>query len=477
MKKLDLYILKSFIRPFAITFIVMVLFLLMQFVWKYIDDLVGKGVEWYYIAELLMYFAAQMVPMAIPLSVLLSSLMTFGTLGEHNELVAIKASGISLTRMLKILSIVVIFIATGSFMFNNYVIPVTNLKGETLLRNISRKKPALNIKPGVFYNGIEGYSIKIGNKEGKNGNELSKILIYDHTDKMGNIKVVAAERGEMKITDDDLYLTINLYDGYSYEEMQPAKRSEREKNPFTKNKFKASYIRFDLSSFKAGDLRESDGKDFTMLNVKQLVLTRDSIDSVYQNRKNEYTEMMVDRFAYGLDSSATEAYTELSDTLTQRLSHVEKQNALQNATRLARSNLAYYEQQQLEYHWREKQIARYNLERYKKFSAAGLAFILFFIGAPLGAIIRKGGLGMPVVISVIIFIIQHVTTFTMEKLGRELVWTEEAAILTPMGVFIPIAIFLTYKSSTDSSLLQSDAYLRWIDKLKTRFARFIKKKN
>ena len=164
MKLLDRFVLRSFVRPFAITFLVMVLFLLMQFVWKYIDDLVGRGVEWYFIAELLFYTSATVVPMALPLAILLSSIMTFGTLGEHYEMAAFKSSGLSLIRLMRPLIIFMVLLAIGQFLFANYVIPVANLKSQTLLKNITHKKPALNIREGTFYNGIEGFSIKIGEK-------------------------------------------------------------------------------------------------------------------------------------------------------------------------------------------------------------------------------------------------------------------------------------------------------------------------
>ena len=488
MKIIDRYILKLFLRPFSIVFVVMVLFLLMQWVWKYIDDLVGKGVEWYYIAELLVYFAAQMVPQAIPLSVLLASLMVFGDMGEHMELAAMKSAGVSLFRMMRPLLVTVLLIGCISFLFNNYVIPLTNLKGETLLRNIASKKPALNIKPGVFYSGIEGFNIKVGEKYGEDKNKLRNIIIYDHTDRLGNIKVTIAQEGEMRVTPDKQYLEITLYNGNSYEEVQSKKRSDLEKRPFAHTSFERSVMRLDLSSFESGDLRKQSGKDFTMLNVAQLNVAADSIQSVFERRISELNTSMLELFEVRSDSSlpwsnsgydlrALQEQTDSNSTATPRdslpadilsgLNPEQRNIILENALRLARSHKSYFDQAKMEFYWWRKVIARYYIEKHKKFALAYLAIIMFFTGSALGAIIRKGGLGTPVVISVLTFIVYHVTSFTIEKLGREIVLQPWFSIWLPSLIFTPIALFLVYKSATDSALMQWEVWQRALNSLKT----------
>lgn len=485
MKIIDRYILRLYLRPFFIVFIVMVLFLLMQWVWKYIDDLVGKGVEWYYIAELLVYFAAQMVPQAIPLSVLLASLMVFGDMGEHMELAAMKSAGISLFRMMRPLFFTVLLTAGVSFLFNNYVIPVTNLKGETLLRNIASKKPALNIKPGVFYGGIEGFNIKVGEKYGDDKNKLRNILIYDHTDRLGNIKVTTAREGEMRVTPDKQYLEITLYNGSTYEEIQARKRSDMEKRPFARSTFEKSVMRLDLSSFESGDLRKQSGKDFTMLNVAQLNVAADSIKTVFDKRISELNASMMERFelhnenaVLGTQLGVTTAYqstgTDSTDTaqdsipadMLAGLTADQRSMVIENALRLARSHKSYYDQAKLEFYWWRKVIARYYIEKHKKFALSYLAIIMFFIGTALGAIIRKGGLGMPVVVSVLTFIVYHVTSFTIEKLGREIVLQPWFSIWLPSMIFTPIALFLVYKSATDSALMQWEAWQKILSPFK-----------
>ncbi|GCD79468.1 LptF/LptG family permease [Schleiferia thermophila] len=480
MKILDRYILKLFLRPFAIVFVVMVLFLLMQWVWKYIDDLVGKGVEWYYIAELLLYFAAQMVPQAIPLSVLLASLMVFGDLGEHMELAALKSAGISLYRMMFPLFWAVTAIAVISFLFNNYVIPVTNLKGETLLRNIASKKPALNIKPGVFYAGIDGFNIKVGEKYGEDKSKLKNIIIYDHTDRLGNIKVISAANGEMRVTPDKQFLEITLYNGYSYEEIQARKRSELERRPFARSSFDKSILRLDLSSFESGDLKRQTGKDFSMLTINQLTVAADSIRKVFDKRINELNGAMLERitthnenaviaaqmgFTTDYENSPQDTAALIPEDMLHGLNSEQRSVVLENALRLARSHKSYFDQARLEFHWWRKVIARYHIEKHKKLALAYLAFIMFFTGTALGAIIRKGGLGMPVVISVCTFIVYHVTSFTIEKLGREIVLEPWFSIWLPSLIFTPLAVFLVYKSATDSAIMQWETWQKLIKPL------------
>lgn len=486
MRTLDRFVLKSFIRPFLTTFIVMVLFLLMQFVWKYIDDLVGRGVEWYYIAELLFYTSATVVPMALPLAVLLSAIMTFGTLGEHNEMAAMKSSGLSLIRVMRPLIVFMLMAAVGQFFFANYVIPVANLKSQTLLRNITNKKPALNIRQGVFYTGIEGYSIKIGEKTGPDNNQLRNIYIYDHTKKMGNMKVITSESGEMKVTDNETYLNINLADGNSYEDLNPTKLKDRDNYPFVKSSFDRSIIRFNLTDFQSGDLRAGARKDYDMLNVNQLDEAVDSLYRSFDERKTEFQEQMVDKYSFEtavIDSGeVTDAETEvISDSaitptsavkadILANIDPIDRQKVIQNALRIARSNKAYFTNAGAEYLWRDKLIARHLLEWQKKFSVSFSCIVLFFIGAPLGAIIRKGGMGMPVVISVFIFIVYHVTSYSFEKLGRELVWSPFRAMWTANFILFPIGVWLTYKSATDSAIFNIENYLKPFQKISGIFA-------
>lgn len=492
MKILDRFVLQAYVKPFIITFLVMILFMLMQFVWKYIDDLVGRGVEWYYIAELLFYTSATVVPMSLPLAILLSSIMTFGTLGEHNEMAALKASGNSLIRVMRPVIGFILLVAIGAFFFSNYVIPVANLKSETLLKNITNKKPALNIREGVFYGGIEGYSIKVGEKFGENQSQLRNVYVYDHSSKQGNMKVIVSETGKMEMTDDEMFLNIELFEGNSYEDIYPNKVEDRNNFPFVRSAFSRSLMRFNLSDFQSGDLRSGSRKDFDMLNIIQLESTTDSLRDVLARRRNEFEESMIEKYSFieytpeqQLDStnSAVASVVKnqrkddnispdvLDDDILSNIKPIERARVIQNALRIARSNKAYYDNTKTEYLWRNKLIARHLLEWHKKFSISFSCIVLFFIGAPLGAIIRKGGMGMPVVVSVIIFLIYHVTSYSFEKLGRELVWIPFRAIWTANLILFPIGMWLTYKSATDSAIFNIEVYLKPFRKISSIFVK------
>lgn len=506
MKIIDRFVLKSFIRPFLITFFVMILFLLMQFLWKYIDDLVGRGVEWYYIAELLFYTSATVIPMALPLAVLLSSIMVLGTMGENNELAALKSSGHSLIRVMRPLIFFIILLSIGAFLTANYVIPVANFKSSTLLKNIKNAKPALSIQPGIFYSGIEHYAIKVGDKYGPNQNLLKDVIIYDHKKQQGNLKVVKADSGKMEVTPDELYLNIYLYQGRAYEEYIPRKRKDRDNHPLMQTEFDESLMRFNLSDFQTGDLRESGRKEFDMLSISQLNEAVDSLHAQKAERMRQFQYRMQDRYRpvlekreedleqseasrVELDTNTTNQWAEdsitdqadsleqvnwtkvpFSDTLILNHYPEERLRIVQNALRIARSSKAYYSNATSEYEWRNAVITRHLLEWQKKFSVSFAVIVLFFIGAPLGAIIRKGGMGMPVVISVIIFIIYHVTSFSLEKVGRHMILDPVPAMWLANWILLPIGIWLTYKSASDSVIFNAELYLRPFQKISSIFA-------
>ena len=373
----------------------------------------------------------------------------------------------------------ILLIAVGQFLFSNYVIPVANLKGQTLLKNITNKKPALNIRQGVFYSGIDGYSIKIGSKSGPDNNQLHDIYIYDHTQKLGNMKVIVAEKGKMSISDDELYLNIDLENGGAYEDLFAKKVKDRDNHRFQKSTFDKSLIRFNLSDFKTGDLRSGERKDYDMLNVRQLDEAVDSLRYNFNERRIEFSGQMSSKYSFPtvLDRKEKDtSYTALNDSLLANINNTaDRDRIISNALRIARSNKAYFENTKQEFLWRDKLIARHLLEWQKKFSVSFSCIVLFFIGAPLGAIIRKGGMGMPVVISVLIFIVYHVTGFSFEKLGRELVWTPVRAMWTSNFYLLPIGVWLTYKSATDSALFNSEIYLKPFQKISSIFAKNKKK--
>ncbi len=471
MKILDKLVFKSFVRPFLPTFLIMVFLFMMQLVWKYIDDIAGKGIEWYYILELIFFWTAGVIPMALPIAVLLSSLMTIGNFGENYELAAMKSAGVSLFRIMRPMLVIMVFISIGAFYFSNYVIPVANLKAINLINNMSRKKPSFNIMPGVFYSGIENFSIKIGAKGGENNELLKDVFIYNHSEHRGNSKVTVAKEGEMRIIGDNEYLELVLRDGHTYEDMKTNKRQDRERRPFIKSSFDESVVRFSLKGFKTGDMEDNSVKNFYMYNTKQLMSEADSISQKRGRRKISFANNFADKYAFRrIDTDSAKSIANIDpDNVINTLPKNYQTRAIQNALRMARSNREYLINLEREMDWFNKSHARHYLEWHKKFALSISVIVLFFIGAPLGAIIRKGGLGMPVVFSVAIFIVFHILNMTFEKIGRNLLLDPWWAIWLPSMILAPIGIFLTQRAATDSGLMSSEAWSNLFNKLTKRF--------
>ena len=442
MKKLHLFIVKSFIGPFIFTFLLAIFLLLMQFLWKYIDDLVGKGLEMMVITKLLFYAAARFVPMALPISVLLSSIMTFGNIAEKSELMAIKSAGVSLRKCMTPLFTLVIFIASFSFLFSNYYMPYANLKAGSLLYDIRKQKPALNIKEGMFYNELSGYSIKI-DKKLENGTDLEGIMIYDHKSEKGNDKVIVAEKGKMYLAENEQYFVIALENGYSYNELD----LKKENKPFQRASFKEDILRFDLSDF--GMKRSSEDlyrNHYAMMNNKQLLNAIDSINHKMNLKSAAFNHQITEKNNVDFESLALGYKSKLpnSPTYTTKV----YSNAISSVK---------YLQSLLTSHMRDSKYSseiaiKHKVEWHRKITLAIACVIFFLIGAPLGAIIRKGGFGMPVIISVGFFITYHIISVTSEKMVKE----AEIAVLQGMWsaniILLPIGIYLIYKANSDSPL-------------------------
>lgn len=453
--------------PFLATFFVVLFVLLMQFLWKYIDDLVGKGLEWYVVAELLFYATATLVPMALPLAILVSSIMTMGDLAEHYELVAAKSSGISLQRILRPMLFVAVLVSMLAFAFSNYLLPFTNLKMGSLLYDVRQQKPALYIREGVFYSGIDGYSLKIGKKESDN-QTIRNVMIYDHSRNFGNTKVVIADSGTMVMSEDEKFLIVTLYEGESYEEQVRSGRDIDNSFPFLRSAFKSYQIRFDLSTFKLSRTNEDLFKDnYQMLNLNQLTAALDSFSVQIDNRKSEIQSLARSYLMLYRDSLA---FRKVSENIEEFSLVKADANAYENAKAQARNLKAYMQSTSDELDSRYEMIARYEIERHRKYTLSIACFILFLIGAPLGAIIRKGGIGMPVVVSVLFFLIFHVTSISGEKFAREGVVEPWLGMWISSALLLPVGIFLLYKATHDSALFDIEFYTGFFKRIFNRKA-------
>ncbi len=452
------------------TFFIALFILLMQFLWKYIDDLVGKGLEWYTIVELLAYASSTFVPLALPLAILLSSLMTFGNLGEHYELVAMKSAGISLRRIMLPLVVVSIIISGIAFYFSNNVLPIANLKFKSLLYDVREQKLALDIKEGIFYNGLSGFVIWVGKKD-KDDKTIRDIKIYDHRDKKGNINLTVADSGRMELTPDGLNLLFTLYSGYNYLD-RVDQRKYRYTRPYQRTKFREEIRKFNLMDFEMSRTNEDLFKNnYSMLNLKQLQKAEDSLFMERAEKKKRIPTYMLKTFYFystGIDSTRQATFEPdsmyTSDVLA-GFNNFEKSEFIEEALkklRRARQNIQNYKS---EVESKERLIYKHQAEWHRKFTLSFACFVLFFIGAPLGAIIRKGGLGLPVVVSILFFVLFHILSITSEKSVKSGVIDANFGMWIASIVLLPLGIFLTMKATTDSPLLDGDAWVKLINKV------------
>ncbi|HEY8387125.1 MAG TPA: LptF/LptG family permease [Parasegetibacter sp.] len=478
IKKLDKLILRAFIGPFISTFFITLFVLVLQFFWLYIDDIVGKGLDLVLLAQFILYVSTTLVPLALPLAVLLSSIMTFGNLGETFELVAIKSAGIPLLRFMRPLMIASIVLCGVAFFFNNNIIPVANLKMQTMKYDIIMAKPAFDIKEGVFYDKLDGYIIKIGKKE-KDGKTIRDVLIYEKTYGLQDF-VIVAESGTMTMSPDKKYLQFNLQNGWRYEEKGPRLSTNTE---FVRLGFKEYKKLFDLSSFQLIRTSDSTYKDnWQMLSMRQLDVRIDSLEKLdaYYEKRTRAEAFQYMQFTRLLDSSWNHIPDPNKDSLPARFDDLIPQTdqmliterAISQATSI-KTGLDFMIH---EYEARRKDYLFHLIEWHRKITMSIACLVLFIVGAPLGSIIRKGGLGMPLVLAVVFFVI----FFLLNNFGKKFV---EEGVSTPftgmwMATFVltPIGIFLTYKAMRDSQLFNKESYFRIWKRIKEFTGRLLNRK-
>ncbi|MBD0375850.1 MAG: LptF/LptG family permease [Flavisolibacter sp.] len=465
MKKLDKLIIKAFVGPFIATFFITVLVLIMQFFWLYIDDFVGKGLSASIILEFIWYQSAALVPLALPLAVLLSSLMTFGHLGETYELVAIKSAGISLLRFMRPLFFVVLIICGVAFLFSNYIIPVANLKSRTLLADIVYAKPSFDIKEGVFYDKISGFAIKIGKNE-KNDIIIRNIIIYEQSNGIQDNFIIATD-GVMRVSENKRYLELILRNGWRYQERGD---NVAENAEFIQLGFKEYKKQFDLSSFQFQRTADSINKtNQRMLSMRQLNKAIDSIKKQAmqisrQVQRDVWTTLpfarYVDSIKHQNQASIAKAKT-FDELIPDSLKVVVNQGAASQVSSMRVNNEIALSQ----YQESLRTMRLHQIEWHRKITLSIACMVLFFIGAPLGSIIRKGGLGSPIIFSMVFFVIFYFVGTTGEKFAKEGTWSTFTGMWFSTFVLAPIGVFLTYKAMHDSQLFSKEFYTRLWRKL------------
>ncbi len=484
MKRLHKFIIKSFLGPFFMTFFICVFILLMQFLWKYIDDLVGKGLEWHIVSELLMYASFGLVPLAFPLAMLLASIMTFGNLGENYELVAMKASGISLFRIMRPLFVVTVILTGTAFYFSNNILPKTNLKFNALLYSVKQQKPEMVIKEGVFSNDLDNYSIKVEHK-GRGNNMLYDVMIYNHSENEGNINVTISDSGKMELTDDKKFMSVTLYNGQSYDEVKEGRQVSNKHYPFRRASFQKEVINISMKDFEFNRSDENLFRNSSrMMNIFQLNSKGDSLFHDYKlrlwrfstslnylgeiNRQLAWLAMPYDTLRVNPNLKADSIVD--VDKILASLTTFEKEELYQRAIANVRNNSQLISQQIGDMYVRKKYANTFPMEWNRKFTLSFACLVFFFIGAPLGAIIRKGGLGMPVVVSILMFIAYYILMITGEKFAREDAWSMIGGMWFSTFVFLPLGIWLTYKAATDSGVMNMESYQAMFKKLFSFFS-------
>lgn len=471
IKKLDILIIRSFIGPFIAAFAISLFVLTMQFFWLYIDDLVGKGLDLFIIAKLVGLVMVVGVPMALPLSLLFSSIMTFGNLGESFELVAIKAAGIPLLRFMRPLVIVTLFISGFAFLFSNNIIPYAQLKLSTLKYDIIVTKPAMDIKEGVFYDKIDGYVIKLGKKE-KNDSIIHNVVIFEKKNGLQD-NMLIAESGLMRITRDK-NLEFILKNGWRYEEKGTRGTTNTE---FTRTGFKEYKKVFDLKGFGLNKSKDSAFYDPKMLSIRQLNTAIDSLqnmDSNYRKRsEREITPYL--RFARALDTGwapVDPKTIKRGNTIDELMPDSLRINIAENASSQLATLKGNINVLSIDYAEKMKSLRLHEIEWHRKLTLSAACMVLLLIGAPLGSIIRKGGLGTPLVFAIIFFVTFHL----FNTFGEKFVKSEQTSALMGMWlstlVLIPIGIFLTYKAMRDSQLFNQEFYYRSFKQLRSFLANF-----
>ena len=471
IKKLDIFVLKSFLLLFAGTFFICLFIFMMQFLWRYVDELVGKGLEIKVLALFFFYSGLTLIPLSLPLAILLAALMTFGNFGERYELLAMKAAGIPLIRIMYPVIFFCIFLGATSFFFQNIIGPKAQKQLWTLLVSMKQKSPEVDIPEGVFYSDIEGYNIYVKEKDRETG-LLKDVLIYNFSDGFENAHIIWANEGKLELTEDKKYLYLHLYNGEQFENLKSQSTISRNV-PYRRESFKEkhSLIEFD-SEFNMvdGDFldRRSDIKNMKEISeaVDSLVLHADSAGrSMYKDIKRTTYPTVVLSASDSIKAKKAHLSVVNTDSIYQSMTSSEKLKLLTAAVTRANSLHTDWGIRSFITRSTDENIRNHLSDWHKKITLSLACIIFFFIGAPLGAIIRKGGLGMPVVTSVLIFVIYYIIDSGATRVARSGEMNIILGTWVSTIVLTPIGIFFTYKSNKDSVVFNIDVYLSFFQKL------------
>lgn len=502
VKRIDSYLIQSFLPPFVATFFIALFVLILQILWVYIDDIIGKGSSLLFILEMVFYLSMSLIPLALPIGVLISSVMVLGNLAERYELSSFKSAGVSLARVMRPLVMVVSLIAAFSFVCSNYLIPIANLKGKARLYDVRKQKPNLNLEAGVFNEDFEGFVIYVGRKSDE-GTRIHDVMLYAN-DNARTFQVITAQDGRLYTTPDDRFLVMELEKGYQYQEMVPD--DGKTNRPFLRSSFGKWEKRFDLGQF---DLERTDEGSFrshsTVLTLQQIDQALDSLGGMraerIQSLADQSRAFLPLQAVSPSDSVKRPAKPDLSLTDREVIATLDRRspksgevqerritahgdgvfletfapadrNAIQvRARTFARSVHGEAISASRALHEFDKAAAKYTLEGQMKFSLAAMCLIFLFIGAPMGAIVRKGGFGYPLLIAIVFFMVFMVLNMTFKGLSEKLIVPAILGAWVPALVLFPVGIFLTYRAMIDAQILDLGRFGEWLERLRRLFSK------
>ena len=455
------------------TFFICLFIFMMQFLWKYVDELVGKGLEMEVLVQFFFYSAVSLVPASLPLAVLLASLITFGNFGERYELLAMKAAGISLLKIMRPLIVFIAFVCGISFYFQNVIGPKAEVKLWTLLISMKQKSPELDIPEGVFYDAIDGYNLYVKKKNRETG-VLYNVMIYNFSDGFENAHIIVADSGKLEMTADKKHLFLHLYHGEMFENLK-AQSMSAENVPYRRETFREKHTIIEFNSdFSMVDAsimsNQSRSKDMKKLqaSVDSMTAISDSVGRSYYREVNNIgtyrlTPSLTKQDTVKMQAANLRGY--YVDSLFQSSTLMQKQRIISSASSTVGNLANDWNFKSFNIKQNDQDIRKHQTEWHNKITLSLACLIFFFIGAPLGGIIRKGGLGMPVIASVLIFIIYYIINNTGYKMARDGNWVVWMGMWTSTAVLAPLGAFLTYKSNNDSVVLNADAYVDWFKKV------------
>ncbi|MBL0685773.1 LptF/LptG family permease [Aquimarina mytili] len=466
MKILDRYILTTFLKTFFPLFIIIMFILLLQTIWLFISELAGKDLDFSVILKFLTFATPRLIPMVLPLTVLLTSIMIFGNFAENYEFAAMKSSGISLQRAMRTLSVFIFFVGIGAFLFSNTVIPASEKRFINLRKNIVKVKPAMVITPNQF-NDLGDINIKVAEKYGDNDEFLKDIIIHKKAARPGNFTVIKAVDGELKGSVNSDLVTLVLNDGNYYDEIQPKSAKRRKKLPFAKTHFKQYVLNIDLSSLDNVDMDEQQyHKGYNMLNVNELsseidtlsIHVNNSVTAVINNieRRNGLKDINKNIKYAAQQSTVSTDIIDLKDHFDTGQKLQIYKLAYSNTDGIIRNINTTFRNQVV----RKRALNKYEMSLHDKYALGISCILLFFVGAPLGAIIRKGGLGLPIVIGVVLFLTYHFIGIFAKNSA------EEGGVPPFIGswlatfIIFPLSIFLTYRATTDQGIFNLDVFIQ-----------------